>query len=215
MAALHEQGRKFARVIAMDVDRVSRGRRKHLGDGMIQLFDHVQPLHVAFAQLRVAHDLRDDPVGVLDLLLDNADLLGRDRLALLERPLQREGRVVDDGERVLDLMRELGRHTPGGAQLAFAHGKLARFLHRPPLPFQQHLHAIAANGHQQQQRQAQRQGLGRILGRGVERQTLPRRVVQIVRWTSERRRRRGTRPRSARPFRPLAAMAGSPVAAWT
>ena len=92
----------------------------------------------------------------------------RDRLALFERPLQRESRVVDNGERVLDLMRELGRDTPRGAQLAFAHRELARFLHRPPLPFQQHLHAVAADRHQQQQRQAQRQRLGRVFRRCVE-----------------------------------------------
>ena len=167
MAALHEQGRKLAAIIPVDPDRVSRRRRKHLGDGVIQFLNHVQLLHVAFAQLRVAHDLRDDPVGVLDFLLDDSDLLGRDRLALLERALQREGGVVDNGERVFDLMRELGRHTPGGAQLAFPHRELARFFHRPPLPLQQDLHAVAADRHQQQQRQAQRQRLGEIIRRAV------------------------------------------------
>ena len=122
---------------------------------------------MAFAQLRIAHDLRDDPIRMLDLLLDNSNLLGRDRFALLERPLQREGRVVDNGQRVLDLVRKLRRHAPRRAQLAFPHRELVRLFHRPPLPFQQDLHSIAADRHQQQEHQPQGQGLGKIVRRPI------------------------------------------------
>ena len=116
MAALHEHGRKLIRaVFAVDSNRVACRRRKHLDDSLIHFLDQIQLLHMAFAQLSIAHDLRDDPVRVLDLLLDNPDLRGRDRLALFKRPLQRERGIVDNGEGVLDPMRKLGRHAPRGA----------------------------------------------------------------------------------------------------
>ncbi len=51
MAALHEQGGELTRVITVDSDRVTRRRGKHLGDGMIQLLNHVQPLHVALRSI--------------------------------------------------------------------------------------------------------------------------------------------------------------------
>ena len=82
-------------------------------------------------------------VGARDFLLDDFDLLRRAGLAVTQRALQREGGVVDDGERIFDLMRELGGEPAGGAQLAFARGEFARLLGRLPLPFQQHLHAVA------------------------------------------------------------------------
>src|ERR1035438_5404438 len=59
MAALHEHGRKLGLVIAVDLDRVSRCRRKDLGDGLIQFLNQIEPLHVTFAQLCVSHDLRN------------------------------------------------------------------------------------------------------------------------------------------------------------
>ena len=88
-------------------------------------------------------------------------------LPCLSAALQREGGVVDDGQRVLDLVGELGRQPAGGAQLAFAHGELARFLHGPPLAFQQHLHAVAADRHQQQHHQAQHKRLAPMASSGA------------------------------------------------
>ena len=147
----------------MDLDRVAGGRGKDSLDGAVQFLDHVELFDVALAQLRVAHDLRDDPVGALDFLLDDLDLLGRLRFAFFEGALQGERGVVDDGQRILDLVRELGGEPAGGAQLAFAHRKLAGFLLRAPLPFQQCLHRIATKRHQQQERQAQQQRFSRVI----------------------------------------------------
>src|ERR1017187_7737786 len=76
MAALHEHGRKLCLVITVDSDRVSRCPRKDLGDGLIKFLNQIEPLHVAFAQLRVAHDLRNDSVRMLDFLLNDLDLFG-------------------------------------------------------------------------------------------------------------------------------------------
>src|ERR1035437_3401489 len=68
MAALHEHGRKLGLVITVDSDRVTRCSRKDLGDGLIKFINQIEPLHVAFAQLCVSHDLRNDSVRMLDFL---------------------------------------------------------------------------------------------------------------------------------------------------
>ena len=129
------------------------------------------------------------------------DLLGRDGSALFERPLERERRVVDNGQRILHLMRELRRDTPGGAELAFPHGELASLLHCPPLPLQQHLHPVAADGHQQEQRQAERQRLGKNVRRSVGAQSLPGEFIRIVRRRNAQGPPRLWRPRSVWRYR--------------
>ena len=119
----------------MDLDRVIRRRRKHLRDGAVQLLDHVQLFHAALAQLRVAHDLRDDPVRALDFFLDDLDLLGASRaLPSLSARWREKAALLMMAERILDLVRDLGRQPARRAQLPFAHRELARFLLRPPLP---------------------------------------------------------------------------------
>ena len=132
----------------MNLNSRRHRRRENLRDGAVEFLDHVELFDVPFAQLRVAHDLRDDAVGVRDLLLDDFDLLRRVGFAVAEGALQRERGVVDDGERIFDLMRELGGEPAGGAQLALARGKFFRFLDGQPLAFQQHLRAVAANRRQ-------------------------------------------------------------------
>ena len=71
----------------------------------------MKTFHAAFGKLRVAHQLGDGLVGALDLLPDNFDLLGVHRLALLEGALDGVGGVVDDAERILDLVGNLRRQT--------------------------------------------------------------------------------------------------------
>ena len=114
----------------------------------VEFLDDIEFLDAAFAQLRVAHDLRDDPVGARNLLLDDFDLRRDVGFAVAQGALQREGGVVDDGERIFDLMGELGGEPTGGAQLAFARGKFFRFLDGQPLAFQQHLRAVTTNRRQ-------------------------------------------------------------------
>jgi len=74
-------------VMAADLDRVAGGRREDLCDGWSSYRD-VEFFNAALAQLRIAHDLRDDPVGMLDFLLDDLDLLGDFEAALLEGALE-------------------------------------------------------------------------------------------------------------------------------
>ena len=126
------------------------GRRwKDLRDGPVQFFHHAELFHAALAQLRVAHDAGDDPIRPLNFLLDDSNLLRRVGSAFFQGALQRKRRVVDNGQRILNLMGKLGRQSSGGAQLAFAHGELAGLLLGPALPFEQHLHTVAAERHQQ------------------------------------------------------------------
>ncbi len=67
---------------------------------------------MALAQLRVAHDLRDNAIGMFHLLLNHLNLFGRlCVLVVLQGPLQRERGRVDDRQRVLNLVNELGRHA--------------------------------------------------------------------------------------------------------
>jgi len=135
--------------------------------------------YVAFAQLRVAHDLRDGPVGAGDFFLDDFDLLRGDGFAVTQGALQRERNIVDDRQRVFDLMRKLGSESSGRMQLPFARGKFFRFLGGQSLAFQQRLHAVAANGRQQQHRQPQQKRLSPILARGQV-QPAAREFIQIL-----------------------------------
>ena len=77
----------------------------------------------------------DDAIGVADFLLNDFDLFGDARFAFLESALQGEGGIVDDSERIFDLMDEFGGHASSRAQLAFAQGKFARLFLRLALPF--------------------------------------------------------------------------------
>ena len=105
-------------------------------------------------------------VGARDLLLDDFDLLRRRvGLAVAQRALQRERGVVDDGQRIFDLVRELGGEPAGGTQLAFARGEFARFLGGELLAFQQHLRAVTAARHQQQHRQPQHKRFAPVIWR--------------------------------------------------
>ena len=64
--------------------------------------------------------------------------------------LQRERGVVDDGQRIFDLMREFGGQPAGGAQLPFARGEFARLLRGEPLAFQQQFQAGTTDRREQQ-----------------------------------------------------------------
>ena len=75
MAALHQQWRKIVAVFAVDLNARRHRGRKHLRDGAIEFRDDIQFFDMAFAQLRVTHDLGDDLVGARDFLLNDFDLL--------------------------------------------------------------------------------------------------------------------------------------------
>ncbi len=153
MAALHEQRLTIPAEFAPDTNPGRHGWRKHLRDGAVEFLDDVQLLNAALAQLRITHDPGDDPVGARDLLLDDFNLLRRAGFAGAKRALQRERGVVDDGQRILDLVREFGGEPAGGVQLAFPRGKFRRLLGGPPLALRQHLHAITAGRQQPQHKQ--------------------------------------------------------------
>ena len=135
MAALHQQRRKIAAKLPVNPDARGHGGGKHLRDRAFNLLDDVEFFDVAFAQLRVAHDLGDDPVGARDFLLDDFDLLDRVRSGVAQGALQRKGGAVDDGQRIFDLVGKFGGQPAGGTQLPFARGKFLRFLDGPPLAF--------------------------------------------------------------------------------
>src|SRR6266581_6969089 len=111
----------------MNFDFGIHGGGEYFFDGALQFFDEVNLFDTAFAELSVAHDLGDDPIGALDLLFDDFDLFGG-RFALGKRALQGIGGIIDDGQRVLELVGEFSGQAPGGLQLSFANGKLAQFL---------------------------------------------------------------------------------------
>src|SRR4029453_7262665 len=125
---LHQERRKVGREITVDTDGVICPRWKHSFNCSVQFLDNVELLHAPLAQLRVAHDLSDNPIRALNLLLDDPDLLSGAVPAILQGALERKSRVVDYCQRVLNLMHELSRHSSGGAQLPFAHCKLTRFF---------------------------------------------------------------------------------------
>ena len=82
-------------------------------------------------------------------------------LAGFQSAFEREGGVGDDGERVLDLMRELGGEPSSGTQLVLAGCELARLVVREPLFFQQHLEYKQPHPHQHQHDDADHDGFGR------------------------------------------------------
>ena len=112
----------------MDLNPGRHGGGKHLRDGAVEFLDDVQFFDAAFAQLRVAHDLGDDLVGARHFLLDDFDLLRDFGLAVAQGALQRKCGVVDDGQRIFDLMRKLG------GQPCRRNATVLRARRIPPLP---------------------------------------------------------------------------------
>ena len=130
MLALHQQGRKSLAEFAVNADARRHGGRKNLRDGAVEFLDHVQFFNAAFGQLRVSHDLGDDPVGARNFFLNNFDLLRGSGFAVAQGALERERGIIDDGQRIFDLMGEFGGEPSGGMQLSFARGKFVGFLDR-------------------------------------------------------------------------------------
>ena len=69
--------------------------------------------------------------------------------------LARVGGVVNDSQRVLDLVRDLRRQTSGRAQLFLANGKLLGFLGGATLLLEENLQPVATRREQPEQEQAQ------------------------------------------------------------
>ena len=90
----------------------------------------LQFFHAAFVQLRVAHDLGDHLVGPGHFFLDDFNLQGGGAFGLAQGARQRIGGVVDDGQRIFDLVGEFGGQPAGGMQLGFARGEFGRLNHR-------------------------------------------------------------------------------------
>ena len=149
--ALHQQGRQGRGIIPMQFHFVLHRGRKHAEDGLFHLFGNVQFFHAALDQSGVAHQLSNDPVRPFDLFANDLNLLG-DGFALLDRALQREGRVIDDAQRILELVRDLGRQPARRLQLLLALRELDRFFIDAALLVEQHLQSITTERHQQQHR---------------------------------------------------------------
>src|SRR5258708_39019664 len=128
MPSLHEQWRKVALVRASEVVREMSGLGKHPGNGLIQLPDDVELFHMTFTELGVAHNLSDDAVGALNLLLNHLNLFQRIALGFTNGPMKRKSGGVDDRQRVFDLMRKLGGEPARPAKVAFPQGEIARLL---------------------------------------------------------------------------------------
>ena len=173
---LEDVHERIVQVVALGQDdpadpRRSRGgpaisylhrRGEDPGDGVLDFLLEIQLLDAALDELGVAHQLGDEPVGLFDLLPDDLDLLG-DGLALLDGLLERVGGGVDDGERILELVGDLGRQAPGGRQLFAPHHQFALFLRgAAPASSMQCLQPVAPEGHRQQQQA----GAGRTDARG-------------------------------------------------
>ena len=90
----------------MDLNRKTRPRRERDGQGLFKDFGNGDPLHAPLHQPSVAHQISDDPVGSGHFFPDDSDLLG-DGFPLANGLLQRVGGVVNDPERILELMRNL------------------------------------------------------------------------------------------------------------
>ena len=161
MIPLHQQRRQIRFAPALDLHGEFRRQRKHLGHGQAQFVGEVQAFDMAFVELRVPHDLRDDFVRALDFLLDDLQMLGHIAPALLQGALQRVRGVVDDGERVFDLVRELGGEPARRAELALAQAHFVRLLLEAPLALGQHLDAVTTNRQQPQHAQTQQARFGR------------------------------------------------------
>ena len=74
----------------------------------------------------------------------------RDGFAFLDRALKGKGGVVDDPERILQLMCDLGGEPPGRLQLLLPLREFDGFLVHLALFVEEHLNAVTAGGHQQQ-----------------------------------------------------------------
>jgi len=135
---VHEHSGQMPRCISngenrdrMRVDLNARWHdgREHLRNGAVEFLDDVEFFDMTFTQLRIAHDLGDDLIGARDLLLNDSDLLRDFSSGVPQGALQRKGGAVDDGQRILDLMRKLCASLPG-TQLSFPRANL-RFLGCP------------------------------------------------------------------------------------
>jgi hypothetical protein len=129
---LHQQRRKTVVILPLNANVTRDPGGEDLLNDPIQFFGDTELFDPALRQLRVTHDLRDDPVGLGDFLADDLDLHRRSGLGVFYGPLQGKRHVVDDGERILDLMGELGRQPAGTVKLLVAPPPLA--VARPPAP---------------------------------------------------------------------------------
>ena len=107
--ALHQQRRQVHRAIHLHLRLILGSRRKHLLHRSLDLLGDIQSLDFPFGQLRVTHQFGDDVVRPLHLFTDDLQLLQTIAPAVTNRLLKRERRIVDDRERVFDLVRNLRR----------------------------------------------------------------------------------------------------------
>ena len=123
-------------------------------------------LHPAFAQLGVAHDLGDDPVRALDLLLDDPDLLARRRaVPVSARAAREKAALLMMASGFLIWCANSAARRPAERSWPSRKANSRASSSHALLALQQHLHAVAADGHQQQQSQPQQQRLGGVLRR--------------------------------------------------
>src|SRR5712691_1522761 len=166
MPALRQQDRQMRSVVPLNFSLVPGEGRQHFRDGAVKLLVDLQFLHLAFGQLRVAHDFGDDAVGALDLFADDLNLLQAGVFAFEERALNGIGGVVDDAQRILYLVGDLRGQLPGRAQLLLPGREFTGFFRRLPLLLEQDLDAVATGRHERQHEETQEERLGRVFGDG-------------------------------------------------
>src|SRR6266849_6590800 len=148
MPALRQQDRQMRSVMPLNFRLVPGEGRQHFGDGAVQLLVDPEFLHLAFGQLRVAHDFGDDAVGALDLLADDLNLLQAGVFAFLERALNGVSGVVDDAQRILYLVGDLRGQLAGRTELLLPGREFTGFFGRLALLLEQDLDAITTRRHE-------------------------------------------------------------------
>src|SRR5712692_11251319 len=164
MPALRQQDRQMRRVIPLNLGLVPGEGRQHFRDGAVKLLVDLQFLHLAFGQLRVAHDFGDDAIGAIDLLADDLNLLQAGVFAFEERALNGVSGVVDDAQRILYLVGDLRGQLAGRTELLLPGREFTGFFGRLPLLLEQDLDAITTRRHERQHEETKEERLGRIFG---------------------------------------------------
>jgi len=80
-------------------------------------------------------------------------------------PLQRVRGVVNDAERIFELMRDLGGETAGGLVIDPGVRRIRGLRFGAALAFDEHLHAVQHAGHEHEREMRRKKRLGRIVAR--------------------------------------------------
>ena len=116
VAALGKECRERRPVITLNSYVVNRSGRKYLLDRTIQFFGDIEFFDLPLRQSGVSHQFGDDSVAPVDFLSNDLDLLS-DCFPFLDGALKSECGVIDNAERVLQLVRDFRRESTSRLQL--------------------------------------------------------------------------------------------------